>query len=392
MSSYVQIRKFRGFRWNCYMPSSGIQRSREDKFLWDVDWDELMKYATNARNGIDCSLLPEIGLGYNHMIMVIQFRDHKRWVARLRLPSLINPDAASDLESSAKDMRAEFFTTQLVASTTDIPLAKIHIIETEVHKTIDASFMLMDCLNGNTVVDLARSDRHCLDLGIPSQHKPAFLKDLACIHVQLSTTRLPQIGTILASEFFTAWSANAHFRMSEERLIAASGSHASTILPSVASFKPAFASIAERLSVSNTGPFPLRHGYFRYSDIIVDDNYRILGILHWKSAFAGPWEVFGSFPPIISIVPREMDPSSNYDENGLPKDKETLEMIRDREFYAGCVDAEEERLGLRKEGEMCLSRCLRDERRQGVIDAMSLFESGKGGWYDKVIGKFCEGG
>lgn len=52
-----------------------------------------------------------------------------------------------------------------------------------------------------------------------------------------------------------------------------------------------------------------------HSNIVVDDTYRILGVTDWKTAFAGPWDVFGDVPSTLSTV---LDTSWNYDEDGCP--------------------------------------------------------------------------
>lgn len=46
-----------------------------DSFLASVNWTALLEYAAKKRKGVSCKLLPDIGLGYNHMVRIVQFSD-----------------------------------------------------------------------------------------------------------------------------------------------------------------------------------------------------------------------------------------------------------------------------------------------------------------------------
>ncbi|UPK93058.1 hypothetical protein LCI18_003993 [Fusarium solani-melongenae] len=363
---------FSGYQWTYFSSlQQGPLRSRAESFLASVDWLALREYAAAKRKGIDCSLLPDIGLGYNHMVRIIDFIDGVRWVARLRLPSL----------------------------RTNLPIPEIHAYEARSDCSVKAPFMLMDCLEGNVGMDLG--------MEIPPGYKQVFLSGLAKIHVQLSTVQLPQIGTIVslnadgtcqqgpipglggpfntATEFFQAWAAKAKFGTTEEKLREASGPYAAEIIPSVSSFPESIRRLADRLSVLNYGPFPLCHGDFGHNNVIVNDAYRILGVIDWETAFAGPWEIFGDFPLTLSIVPPAMDAPWNYNKDGSPKAADLAQQFADQEDYVAAVTREENRNG---EKTHHLSETLRDSKRQQLATAMRLYENGKVGWYGKLIDQF----
>ncbi|KAJ5104889.1 hypothetical protein NUU61_002236, partial [Penicillium alfredii] len=183
---------------------------------------------------------------------------------------------------------------------------------------------------------------------------------------------LPKIGTILrknddgsyeqgpipglggpfetATEFFK-------FGLSEDRLKEAAGSLADELLLSTSFFKSLVGSSAGRLS---------------------DDNYQLLGVIDWETAFAEPWEISGEFPLTLSVVPPDMDAPWDYDERGFPKDK-----FVDREDYIAMVIEKEKEIGL-TEGYR-LSMALQDSSRQYLATAMRLYQRGKPGWYSKVM-------
>lgn len=141
-----------------------------------MNWPALLEYAVEIRNGIHCSLLPDIGLGYNHMVVrIIEFIDGRKWVARLRLPPLSGSDScAEDLETKSN---CEFNTMSLVRQQTSIPIRQIHAYEARGDCDVKAPFMLMDCLEGNVGMDLGMS--------LPLEYKQVFLRGLAETHVRV---------------------------------------------------------------------------------------------------------------------------------------------------------------------------------------------------------------
>ena len=133
-----------------------------------MNWPALLDYAAQKRNGISCILLPDIGLGYNHMVRIVEFADKTRWVARLRMPSGFDDNVKTE-------MNCEFNTMSLVRQKTRVPVPQIHALEAKSDCSIGASFMLMDCLEGNVGMDLG--------MEIPPEYKQVFLSSLAKIHV-----------------------------------------------------------------------------------------------------------------------------------------------------------------------------------------------------------------
>jgi len=139
-----------------------------------VSWSSLLGFAAERRKGISGSLLPDVGLGYNHMVRIIEFIDGVRWVARLRMPSLGSSDVQDDKVAHAKSS-SEFTTISLLLKDTNIPIPMIHAYEARSDCEVKAPFMLMDCLEGNVGMDLG--------MEIPPDRKGSFLNALAKVHV-----------------------------------------------------------------------------------------------------------------------------------------------------------------------------------------------------------------
>jgi hypothetical protein len=138
LSGIENCSAFSGYRWTYFRSlGEGSVRSRAETFLTSVDWAALQEIAASTKNGIDCRLLPDIGLGYNHMVRIIQFSDGGRWVARLKLPSLAKHDASGHV-LDAREI-CEFNTMSILHQKTSIPIPKIHNLKSPSHEPPDSA-------------------------------------------------------------------------------------------------------------------------------------------------------------------------------------------------------------------------------------------------------------
>ena len=185
-SSVENSKAFSGYQWT-YLSSlqNGPLRSRAEWFLSSVNWRALLDYAAEKRNGINCMLLDDIGLGYNHMVRIIEFTDGTRWVARLRMPPLSKSGSCEDALKAIR--HCEFNAISLVRQKTSIPIPEIHAFEPQSDCNVNAPFMLMGCLEGNVGMDLG--------MMIPPKYKQAFLRSLAKIHVSKRLVSRAQIDS-----------------------------------------------------------------------------------------------------------------------------------------------------------------------------------------------------
>lgn len=123
------------------------------------------------------------------------------------------------------------------------------------------------------------------------------------------------------------------------------------------------------------------------SNIVVDRDYAILGVIDWEGACTVPWELV-AFPHFLETVPRAMDAAWNYDAAGVPVDADTRRLWRERAEYADMVVRCEGVQG-RDDG---LSVALRDAAGQALAYAVEVFhEPGKLGFYDRLLAPFERG-
>jgi hypothetical protein len=222
----------------------------------------------------------------------------------------------------------------------------------------------------------------------------------------MTSVRLPKIGTIVRSKdgsydigpfpdiggpfetataFFDAWAVYAKFPKSTTEIqMSMKNGPVNEVLMSIVEFPLKVKALANRLSACDTGPFPVWHRDFLHSNIVVDHEYRILGIIDWEGACTVPWELV-EFPLFLSTVPFSMDASWNYDESGKPLDKDTRQTWRERKEYIERVARFETAEGVDDK----LSATLNDQDFQNLAYAMRVYlDLGKLGFYDRVIEPF----
>lgn len=167
---------FGGFKWPLYesQKEDGWIRSRADPLLRLVDWHALQEYASSKREGVQCVILPDIGLGGRHMVRILKFDDGEKWVARFLLP---DKNGEWDLKEARIRMENDYYTAALVRAETQVPVPAMHAIEPTNDNVVRAPFSLMDCIEGNSARDLGWET--------PSEYRTKFIEQWASIHVSL---------------------------------------------------------------------------------------------------------------------------------------------------------------------------------------------------------------
>lgn len=188
-----------------------------------------------------------------------------------------------------------------------------------------------------------------------------------------------------ATAFFAAWAAHARFPKSAAEIRRSMGNGpVEEVLRSIAEFPQMLGAAANRLSICDEGPFPVSHRDLLHSNIVVDGDYGILGVIDWEGACTVPWELV-EFPLFLSTVPVVMDAAWNYDREGVPLDEETRRTWRERREYVGRVRRVEEVEG----SDDMLSRTLANQNGQNLAYEMRAYlEPGKLGFYHRVIEAF----
>ena len=166
-----------------------------------------------------------------------------------------------------------------------------------------------------------------------------------------------------------------------EGMLAICGDASDEIAAHIRDFTFRLKSLAASIPTRNHGPFPLCHIDYGHHNVIVDDNYDVLGVIDWEHACTLPWEAV-DFPMTLSITPASMAAPTLYDENGVHKDAIVRETISDRKRYVEMVRQVEQSKGMPP----LLSAVLEDEAGQDLAAAMRTYvQDGKFGWYCKIF-------
>ncbi|KAK3368594.1 hypothetical protein B0H63DRAFT_441835 [Podospora didyma] len=361
-------------------------------------WDELRRYASrlhssdidNDNDIVSCTLGPSITNGLHHLVPTLEFADGAQWVARIQL-------APSTPELAAK-MQVEVDTMSLLRERTEVPIPKVFGYEVDTDNPVGVAFMLTEFLPGMVAME-ADGGFAVHRAQIPAERRPGFYSAVAEIQVQITSVRLPKIGTVVkladgsygigplpvlggpfetATAFFEAWAEHTKFPHSTDIIQEVLSSHppeyTSAVLASLRDFPAQIKVLASRIPGSDAGPFPVMHPDFFHSNIMVDSSYNILGVIDWEGASTVPWELV-EFPLFLDAVPISMDRvPSNYDADGNPVDEGTKQRWKERKKYVEMVEGFERA----RNRDTQLSSALKNRTYQGLSYGMRVYrEPGK---------------
>lgn len=214
----------------------------------------------------------------------------------------------------------------------------------------------------------------------------------------MAAVRFPKIGSIIklsdgtysvgaipgiggpfdaAEDFFHAWAKWAKFPYNEDTIRQRTPpEHVDEIWKSIKEFPSRLANFAQHHSL-RTGPFPIIHTDLYKSNILVDSEYCIQGVIDWENAIVAPWEMV-EFIKDLSIVPPVMDGPLYHE------DESDLEMLAERKRYVQVVQEMEEARQLDNK----LSKTLGDCSTQNLTHAIWLYLEGRIGFYSSIFEQF----
>ncbi|KAJ5249537.1 hypothetical protein N7524_011853 [Penicillium chrysogenum] len=361
-----------------------------------TQWGELCRIASDLAGHLECVALDQVASGLNNIVRVLKFSDETRWAARVHIGR-----STSSAVSSTK-LGNEVATMQFIKQHSELPVPRVFTYEVDENNPVCVAFILMELLSGSVAIDaLGGYDVH---RGvIPKEYRQTFYYSVAKCHVQLTSLRLPKIGTIVrnrdggyecgplpgiggpfdtATEFFEAWANNVKFKWDKETIacmMQRGPISAEQMNAIIENFPSQIKAIASRLSVCNDGPFPLAHDDFLHSNIMVDESsFDVTGIIDWEGAFTVPYELV-AFPDFLTVMPISFDLPEKYDRDGQPLNEELRERWRERGEYIEMVRSAELNDSL-------LSTCLSSKRSQAIAYLYGAYAGfGKLGFYDRVM-------
>ncbi|KAF7541418.1 hypothetical protein G7054_g590 [Neopestalotiopsis clavispora] len=313
-----------------------------------VKWDQLCGIASDANQSLECVVLDHIASGWNHAVRQLEFSDKSRWAARIPISRGQPPS------SIGTKLGKEVATMQFIRDHSTLRVPQVFAYHTDANNAAETAFMLIEMLPG-----IVAMDAH-------GGHK-----------VQLTSMRLPKIGTIIRNEdgqydlgpipgiggpfdtaaaFFESWAEKAKFPRDKEeitQILQRTPMPVEEMLQIIDDFPRQIKGMAKQLPLCNEGPFPLCHDDFLHSNIIVDEtSFNVTGIIDWEGACTAPWGLV-AYPQFLAVMPRSFDLPEHYDQNGQPLEEDTRERWSERRDYVQMVKLVEGEDSL-------LSECLSD--------------------------------
>lgn len=255
--------------------------------------------------------------------MVADDDDETLVIARVQLPPL-HPETQTQTQALDRDYRTmcEVATISYLNDTTDLPIPRVYAYEPSGSiraKQVGAPYMLLEGLYGNSLVDVD------IDLSdLPHDHLHRLMEQWTMIQTRLASITFPEIGAIRAyspstgpvlgpiateegnigpfSDAVDYFSAMAWVRYNQAKKKTAT---ATTEEPNRYHVLGPFLHLdiihhSTLFAAHRQGPFPLNHMDIGTPNILIDEEYNIVGIIDWEMAQSAPWDVnyyHYPFPP-----------------------------------------------------------------------------------------------
>lgn len=202
---------------------------------------------------------------------------------------------------------------------TSIPVPEVHGYSDDLNNNVGAPYILMDYINGTVAAKLQRAKDCGRDLfGTPDQDRK-FREHMASIQAELSLFKCDQIGSLYqderTSEFFIGpeietgkgpWTSSMDYytHLANQALqvcatyaepdVQTSCSFAVPIL-----FKHLISLYGQNLD--GRGPFSLTNRDFGAHNLLVNDDFEILGVIDFDGVMAAPIEVVAQYPQATGL-------------------------------------------------------------------------------------------
>ncbi|KAI1422021.1 kinase-like domain-containing protein [Xylaria sp. FL1777] len=281
------------------------------KFFDAVNWQALALIATGCRDGIRCSYVDSDGfsVGQFNMVRRLDFVDGVRWVARIRLP----PEATSiplERYDSPRAFEIEIASMKFFKSKSTIPVPDVFAYDHDPSNQVGAPYMLIEYIHGSAADDL-RSIKKCENFGTPEQDYK-FRQQMAKIQAQVLMFQFSKIGSLYydgdTENFYIGpdvdtgkgpWTSSAdYYRDLADVLmkVAAARYHRN---PEDNTYFCAPVLLNHLMSIhskGSDGPYNLINRDFGAHNILVDNEFNIVGVIDLDGVFAAPPEAAAQYP------------------------------------------------------------------------------------------------
>ncbi|KAI0424085.1 kinase-like domain-containing protein [Xylaria sp. FL1042] len=245
------------------------------------------------------------------MVRRLDFADGVRWVARVRLP----PEATCvplDGYDSRRAFEIEVAGMKFLKSKTTIPVPEVFVYDHDPSNRIGAPYMLIEYIHGSTASDLW-SIKNCAPstYGTPEQDRK-FRQQLAKIQAQLLAFQFPQIGSLYydkeADSFYIGqdidigkgpWTSSADYYRDLTDVFMKRDAARRHVVPKRRTYFCTPVLLNHLMSIhgtGKTGPYSLINRDLGAHNVLVDNEFNIVGVIDFDGVFAGPPEAVAQYP------------------------------------------------------------------------------------------------
>ncbi|GIZ49901.1 hypothetical protein CKM354_001291800 [Cercospora kikuchii] len=288
-------------------PEGHIQHIRVKDFVETINWNGLRDSVTAIR-AAPCQLSERYSRGHFNVVRKIEFADGVQWIARLRLPDS-EETGRPELLGAQKTMEVEIATMEYLRKHTIIPVPEVFAYDLDANNEIGAPYMILSYIHGTSAEELA--DAKSYDL----HSNTDFWKQMAAIQMELASCTFDQIGSI--------YKIDGHFSIGPE-VVSGQGpwdtadafwhdltKHYQDIahqycdenIKDSPSFElpKKFTDLIKSYGKPDHRRFHLVNRDFGIHNVLVNDDFEIVGVIDFDGVIAAPIEMVAQFPCVSGI-------------------------------------------------------------------------------------------
>jgi hypothetical protein len=309
-------------------------RSRATAFLAAVNWEVLTSIASQIR-GVECTLSDKYSLGHFNLVRRLTFADGVSWVVRLRLPDLPDVFGTREAMKAADCMGIEVATMEYIRYVvlsadycnipdktdtihrlnTNIPVPEVFGHDLSADNAVGAPYIFMSYIHGTVARDLQQA--HECEEGVfrsPEQDS-RFWRQMAEYHVQLASLTFDKIGSIhqKGDDFFIGpeietgegpWNTAQDYysTLVRHKIEVAEIDAAPEVRERDSfSFPNKFMELMQASDTQNAGPFGLANRDFGVHNVLVDNEFNIVGFIDFDGVMAAPAAIVAQLPLFMDV-------------------------------------------------------------------------------------------
>lgn len=303
------------------------ERLRANALISAVKWDVLSELILQQNGGKPCYFHDKFSIGHFNLVKRVSFEGDEAgsttdWVVRLRLPSDGIFQSPEKLDPR-KIMEVEVASMKFYKAKTSIPVPLVIAYDSSLDNAVGAPYIIMEYIYGNAAGEMREIKESALSFyGTPEQDRK-FRRQVAQIQATISSFTFPHIGSLYVNdqgEFAVGpdvvtglgpWSNSADYYADVVSHIYETlprDERRDEVVDSTALFVPSALSYLARVHGHEpTGPFRLVNNDFGTHNILVNEDFDVVGVIDFDGVMAAPIGVVAQYPLFIGFEVDEVD-------------------------------------------------------------------------------------